>query len=338
MSDFFDDIFVDNDKPEFVPGLKPECPPPPAPPAPKPYNLKPKHINRPYSDKPTPGPYKPDYCAYDASNTQPNIVPNTYFIPGHKCPPPPPPPKPAPCPPPPPDRNLHPMHWEEDHGYVTKAELNRILMHIADADIFRDLSDNGTTVAVGGIAKGTKFKKLTFAEFVTKLLYSNSAVEDQEFVCETTKGKIFNNYIVKYPMGDLKVGDSLKGMTISQIISAAFCGINHYGLYEWASNEITVEAAETMIDAEIFIPKLVEDYSETGIFELHVLGTTETDPSDYVYNEIIAQKDNARQVTNVSIPQVPSDTKWSYNPESKKITLHTDGEIGTAIRVVMVKK
>jgi hypothetical protein len=59
------------------------------------------------------------------------------------------------------------MHWEEDHRYVTKGELNRILMHIADADIFRDLSVNGTTVSVGGIKKGTKFRKLTFEVVVS---------------------------------------------------------------------------------------------------------------------------------------------------------------------------
>ena len=333
----FDNVFIDNDAPEFVPGLKPDCPcPPPAPVDPREYNRQPKHINRPYSDKPAAGPFKPEYYAAAGTEAQPNPVPNTYFIPGKKCPPPPPVPKPVP--PPPPSRCIVPMEWDENHAYVTKAELNHILRHLSDADIFRDLSENGTTVTVGGIKKGTKFKKLVFSQFIKQLLYpSDSTTDDTDFVCKSADGKVINNYIVKYPQGDLKVGDSLEGMTISEILAAAFCGKNPWGPYEWITQEYTVEASQTMIDAEVYMPELVSDYNENAVYELHVLGTTSTAVSDYVYNEIIARKDT-KQVTNVSLAEVPADTKWSYNPESKKITLHTDTEITGEIKVVLIKR
>ena len=339
MNNDFDEIrssvFIDNDKPELVPGLEPWCPEPSPTPAPNPkeYFRKPEVINRPYSDRPAPGPYRPDYYVADINQAQPNPVPNTYLAPGRKCPPPP-----KPCPVPPPyDRNIHPMHWEEDHRYVTKEELNRILMHIADADIFRDLSENGTTVSVGGIKKGTKFRKLTFAQLMCLLLYPKDGVEDEEYICETVDGKTILNSTVKYPIGDLKAGDSIKGMTISEIIEAMLCGKNPWGSYVWITEEVTVNAADTMIDAEVVMPKLVEDYHENRVFELHVLGSSSATESDYKYDEIIAKKDS-EQKTNVTTEGVPSDIKWSYNPDSKKITLHTDTEITEPIKVVMVRR
>ena len=138
-------------------------------------------------------------------------------------------------------------------------------------------------------------------------------------------------------MGGFEAGDSLKGMTISEIFETLLCGKNPWGTYMWISDEITVNAADTTIDAEVLIPKLVEDYHENRVFELHVLGTSEATESDYKYDEIIAKKDST-QKTNVTTEGVPSDIKWSYNPESKKITLHTDTEITSAIKVVMVRR
>jgi len=334
--DEFESVFIDNDKPEIVPGLECCCSKPaPPPPNPKEYFRKDTVINRPYSDKPMPSPYRPDDII-GFNDSPPNPVPNTYFIPGHKCPPPPPP-KPCPPPPPPHDRCIHPMHWEEDHRYVTKGELNHILMHIADADIFRDLSENGTTVSVGGIKKGTKFRKLTFAQLMCLMLYPKDGVEEDDYACETADGKTVLNSTVKYPMGGFKEGDSLKGMTISEIFETLLCGKNPWGTYMWISDKITVNAADTTIDAEVLIPKLVEDYHENRVFELHVLGTSEATESNYKYDEIIAKKDST-QKTNVTTEGVPSDIKWSYNPESKKITLHTDTEITSAIKVVMIRR
>ena len=338
--DEFDNVFIDNDEPESVPGMDEgccPCPPPPKPvPNPREYFRRPNVINRPYSNQPAPGPYRPDYTTELVGNDSiPNPVPNTYFVPGHKRPCPPPPPKP--CPPPPHDRCIHPMHWEEDWRYVTKGELNRVLMHISDADIFRDLSENGTTVSVGGIKKGTKFKKLTFAQLMCLLFYPKTTSDDNYYECETVDGKKVLNDIVQYPMGDLKVGDSLKGMTLSQIFEAAFCGKNPWGTYAWKSDIIAVNAGDTTLDAEVLIPQLVDDYSENRLYEMHVIGTTETPASDYNYDWIIAKKDSQQQTT-VNIEGVPLDLKWSYNPESKKITLHTDTEITTAIQIVMLRR
>jgi hypothetical protein len=341
MNDFFDtNVFPDNDEPENIFRLDDGClcspPPPYSKPTPKEYYRKPNVINRPYSNQPTPGPYKPDYTTEISDNNIPNPVPNTYFVPGHHrhCPPPPPP---KPCPPPPHDRCIRPMHWDEDCRYVTKGELNHILMHISDADIFRDLSENGTTVGIGGIKKGTKFRKITFSQLMNLMFYPTTTSDDNYYECETVDGKTVLNSTVKYPMGGFKVGDSLKGMTISEILETLLCGKNPWGTYMWVSDEITVNAADTTIDAEVLIPKLVEDYHENRVFELHVLGTSEATESDYKYDEIIAKKDST-QKTNVTTEGVPSDIKWSYNPESKKITLHTDTEITSAIKVVMVRR
>ena len=230
------------------------------------------------------------------------------------------------------------MHWEEDHRYVTKGELNRILMHIADADIFRDLSENGTTVSVGGIKKGTKFRKLTFSQLMCLMLCPRDGVDDEDYACETADGKTVLNSTVKYPIGDLKEGDSLKDMSISQILEAMLCGKNKWGTYKWKSSSITVLPGDTTIDAEEVLPELVKDYHDNRIFELHVVGETGVSEDDYNYEEIIAQKDNKKQKTNVTIDGVPSDLKWSYNPESKKITLHTDTDIEVQIEVIMVRR
>ena len=98
-----------------------------------------------------------------------------------------------------------------------------------------------------------------------------------------------------------------------------------------------MNAADTTLDAEVLVPQLVEDYHENRVFEMHVLGTSEVTESDYNYDWIIAQKDT-QQTTNVNIEGVPLDLKWSYNPESKKITLHTDKVIETAIKIVIIRR
>lgn len=338
--DEFESIFIDNDKPEIVPDLPENCPSnsPVPPPVPKEYFRHDTVINRPYSDKPTPGPFKPDYTVDVIDTCAPNPVPNTYMAPGqkHTC---------SPqhhhsCPPPPHDRCIHPMEWQEDKRYVTKHELNRILSHIADADIFRDLSINGTTVSVGGIKKGTKFRKITFSQFMNLLLYPSNGADDEEYVCETPDGKTILNSTVKYPLGGFSEGDSLKGMTISKIIETLLCGENNWGIYRWKSDAITITSGTTTIEAEELFPYLVSDYRDTNNYELHVISTDKdkNDESKWVYNNLIAQKDNDKQKTYITVDGVPSDIKWSYNPETKKITLHTETEITADIAVVMIRK
>lgn len=346
LYDEFESIFIDNDKPEIVDGISIDCPNPPVPPPPNPKEYFRHHnkniINRPYSDDPIPGPIKPDFMIEDIGACAPNPVPNTYIAPGRRrpCPPPPPPPCKPPCPPPPHDRCVHPMEWEEDHRYVTKHELNRILTHIADADIFRDLSVNGTTVSVGGIKKGTKFRKLTFSQLMCLLLYPKNGADDQEYVCETPDGKTILNSTVKYPLGGFSEGDSLKGMTISQIIETLLCGKNNWGVYKWKSDAVVVTSGTTTIEAEDTFPYLVSDYKDTNKYELHIVSTATdiSDESKWDFNNLIAQKDNVKQQTSVTIEGVPTDLKWSYNPETKKITLHSETEITADIAVVMIRK
>ena len=321
MSDImnFDDVVVDNTQPECFPPVDfpeplPVVPEPPCPAA----NYK--IINPPYSDQPYPP--KPAIQRPDV----PGSVPNTYIAPG-------------PIPPPPHRRHCAPMHWDEDERYVTKCQLNRILRSIADADIFKDLSTDGTTITVGGIKKGTKLNNLTFAQFVAKLLYPTTLADDDVYACETPDGKTVLNSTVVNAYGDLKAGDSLNGMTISQILEAMLCGKNNWGTYSWVSDPYTVTAASTMIDAEVVFPEFVAGYNPASTYELHVicLATNVSDKTTWVYDQIIALKDS-KQVTNVDIEGVPADIKWSYNPESKKITLHTDTETTVDIAVVLLKR
>jgi hypothetical protein len=331
QNDFdFESVFIDNDKPEMVFDTTKRPVPPPSKPAksPRQYDRRQTVINKPYSDKPIPGPYVPDYdLSIDTS--APNPVPNTYLAPGHRhC-----------CP----DRNIIPMKEEDDECgcYVTRHELNKVLANIARADIFKDLSENGTTTSVGGIKKGTKFDKLTFSKLVKLMLYPEVNTEDDVYACKSPDGKrTILNSTVKYPIGDLKEGDSLEGMTVSQIIEAMICGTNKWGTYLWKTDLITVAAGTTTIDAEEIIPKLVEDYDVKHKYEMLVVCKSEDKENEetYKYDEIIAKRHDSHQKTNVSIEGVPSDIKWSYNPESKKITLHTDTETTVDIAIVLVRR
>lgn len=329
-------VFIDNDKPEMIIDVDNEFPKPCPKPEPirRDYCRRDVVVNRPHSDNPVPGPFVPDYGYCECNSSVPNPVPNTYLAPGHHhhdphhhhhhCHP---------------DRNPIPMEPECD-CYVTRRELNRIVSHIAEADIFKDLSENGTTVSVGGIKKGTKFNKITFSRLIQMMLYPEYNVDDEDYACETANGRTVLNSTVKYPIGDLKEGDSLKGMTVSQILEAMLCGKNKWGIYMWKSNVVTVNAGTTTLDAEVLFPKLVEDYDWRHKYELLVVCKAEDSSSEdnYVYNEMIAEINNKEQKTNVTIEGVPADTKWSYNPESKKITLHTDTEITTGISVVLIRR
>ena len=313
-----DDFIVDSSEPEEFPTVDIPAPPPvvtePCPAA----NYR--VINAPHSNDPYPP--RPSIERPEV----PGSVPNSYIVPQQ-------------FPPPPYKRHCRPMHWDEDERYVTKRQLNHILRTIADADIFKDLSTAGTTVTVGGIKKGTKFDKLTFAQFVTKLLYPTDLADDEVYACETPDGKTVLNSTVVNAYGDLKVGDSLKGMTISQILEAMLCGKNQWGTYRWLSDPYVVTAASTMIDAEVVFPEFVAGYNPLSTYELHVIcaAADVQDKTAWVYDQIIALKDS-EQVTNVTLEGVPADIKWSYNPESKKITLHTDTETTVDIAVVLLKR
>ena len=109
--------------------------------------------------------------------------------------------------------------------YVTKHELNKILGDIANATIFNDETETGTTVTVGGIKKGTKLEKCTPVSLIRQLLYpENAPILDQPYQNKNDDGEEVLNTIVKYPYGDLHEGDDIKDMTISQILEALLCG------------------------------------------------------------------------------------------------------------------
>ena len=118
------------------------------------------------------------------------------------------------------------------------------------------------------------------------------------------------------------------------------CGKNLWGTYLWKSDIVDVEASTTTLDAEVLFPELVKDYDWRHTYDLLVICKKDdkSTEANYKYNEMIANIYNKDQKTNVSIEGVPSDLKWSYNPESKKITLHTDTEITTAICVVLIRR
>jgi len=310
-----DDVCINSSEPEVFPPVKLPAPPPPQPCPAANYKV----INQPHSNNPYPP--RPEIPRPEV----PGNVPNSYIAP-MQCPPPY-------------NRHCSPMHWDEDERYVTKRELNRVLNQISQVDIFTDLSEKGTTTTVGGIKKGTKFTKLGFAKFVQQLLYPTDLADDDVYACETPDGKTVLNSTVVNAFGDLKVGDSLKGMTISQILEAMLCGKNQWGTYRWLSDPYTVTAASTMIDAEVVFPEFVAGYNPASTYELHVIcaAADVQDKTAWVYDQIIALKDS-EQVTNVDIEGVPADIKWSYNPESKKITLHTDTETTVDITVVLLKR
>lgn len=66
--------------------------------------------------------------------------------------------------------------------YVRKKQLNEILKNVGEATIFEDNSENGTTISMGGITKGTNLGKLTFSQFIQMLLYSDG--EESAYVTQ----------------------------------------------------------------------------------------------------------------------------------------------------------
>lgn len=271
--------------------------------------------------------------------------------------------KPFPCPPPPPCNPPHhhhhkPLYWEEDKKYVTKCELNRVLANLAEADIFTDLSVNGTTATVGGIKKGTIFNKLTFAQFMEKALYpTEEPTYDFDYPCETQTGKTVLNSNVLNDIGGFKKGDSLKGMTISQILEKLLCGTNIWGTYSWKSDIYDLDANITSIDATAFCPKYIEELEkaesnseaeytsllQSGIYEIYVVckKIDKEDETKYKNNILIASSDFSlgpnSQTTVPFLPYITSETKWIYNKETKKIELLNSSN-NEDLCIIMIKR
>ena len=89
--------------------------------------------------------------------------------------------------PPPPPKKCPPLNSNEEL-YVRKKQLNEVLKNVGEATIFEDNSENGTTICIGGIAKGTDLGKITFSQFIQMLLYTN-VDEDSTYV---TKAELRN--------------------------------------------------------------------------------------------------------------------------------------------------
>lgn len=197
----------------------------------------------------------------------------------------------CPCPKPPPPK---PVYWDKDYSYVTKHELNRVLQNIAAADIFNDTSTTGTTVTVGGVPKGTKFSKITFAQLVEKMLYPKEELPT-DFITREELAMILarvaftgsyddllnkpNNFDFVYPsnelntevvrdLGGFQVGDSLEGMTIARILEKLLCNASPtpvppepdiWGNYEWKSDLYDLQTGDTEICLETFAPQMIRD-------------------------------------------------------------------------------
>lgn len=76
-----------------------------------------------------------------------------------------------------PHGHIHPPRppRPENMKYVTKREFNEVLNNIFKATTYTDTSENGTTMSIGGINKGTKFTStLTFNKLVEMLLFTTS--------------------------------------------------------------------------------------------------------------------------------------------------------------------
>lgn len=92
-----------------------------------------------------------------------------------------------PLPPPPPKH--HPLNSNEEL-YVRKKQLNEILKNVGEATIFEDNSENGTSISMGGITKGTNLGKITFSQFIQMLLYSDD--EDSNNSAYVTQAELKN--------------------------------------------------------------------------------------------------------------------------------------------------
>lgn len=271
----------------------------------------------------------------------------------------------------------------EKEMYVTKKQLNEILKNIAEADIFEDTTVDGTTCSVGGIVKGTKFpNKLTFVEFIEKLLYPEDPSEgayitqaeleealasidytslknipttfDFDYPCKDEEGIKILNYIVTTPTGGFKNGDSLEGMSISEIFEKLLCGgPDLWGRSVWKSDMYDLASGTLEIDTETFCPNIISDieadtegvehWFETSVvegkYELYAVVPTvdKANTTEYKYDCLIACNDAGSQTTNSTWTDVPSTLSWSYNYDTKKIVLSGSG-ITTDMTIIMIAR
>ena len=185
-------------------------------------------------DAPVVNPYRPGV---------PNPVPTRYFYPVPPC---------------------GPWPHRPEEFFVLKRQLNEILKNIAKADIYQDKSETGTTIRVGGIAKGTKLGDITFSELVAKLLFpsGDQPVDPEEYV----------------KMGELE--DLVKSYVAAVAIS---------GSYTDLTDKPTIPSADTFVTNESLV-EILADYVLTSTLTNDYVAKADMSSylSSYVTSESLA--------------------------------------------------
>ena len=225
--------------------IKEPCATPPAVPGPSHGpngKIDPRYLVRPGMP-----PYEhPGPCCYDM-----NPIPSNPYEPG--------------CPNPVPNKwhyHVPPARpsFPEDR-FVLKKQLNQILKSIAEADIFVDKSKEGTTVKVGGIAAGTKLDKMTFSEFIEKLLYSEIKEGEPEDPEAYVRFSDLDNYVkgseLTTTLGDY-VTDAVLMLLLDDYVEK--CDLDEYVKSSDVAEAINT-ALEDFVTSEDFNTKL-EEYAK----------------------------------------------------------------------------
>lgn len=178
-------------------------------------------------DAPVVNPYRPGV---------PNPVPTRYFYPVPPCGP-------------------WPHHPEE--FFVLKRQLNEILKNIAKADIYQDKSETGTTIRVGGIAKGTKLGDITFSELVAKLLFpsGDQPIDPEEHVKMGELEDLVKSYVAAVAisgsyndLSDKPTIPSIEGLVSTEALTTALADyVAKTDMDTYLSSYVTTEALETAL-------------------------------------------------------------------------------------------
>jgi hypothetical protein len=287
--------------------------------------------------------------------------------------------------------------------YVLKKQFNEVIKNIAEADIYEDKTTAGTTASVGGITAGTKLGKITFAKFIQMCLFPTTPggtyvtqtqlnelladvafsgsfddLEDvpesfdYDYPCENEEGQTTLLSTVVNPVGGFVAGDSLKGMTMAEIIEKMLCKStstddyrSHFMPYAWISEEYNLASGTLEIAAENIknhannLPgfrTIVEDYLDAespeaffatnmkdGRYKLYALRPNASAQSENKYNCLIALSNTSTsespQVTNPTWTDVPANLSWTLDVSGLNATTHAGAKIvlsGSGITTDMI--
>ena len=312
------------------PGLEPPMVPGPAMPPPH-RRVDPRymvHPGMPPHEHPGPCCFDPDAVINPYEPGCPNPVPNKWHYP---------------VPPPP------PHHFED--RFVLKKQLNQILRSIAEADIFVDKSENGTTIKVGGIKAGTKLDKMTFSEFIEKLLYT--PVEEDEptdpdayvkfadleaYVKTSSLSTTLADYVTATALelllnGYAKNEDIEDFVTEAQVTTAITAALTAYVSQAELTTKLNDYIKETDLDEKLgsyvktsTMTATLGDYVTTGKLE-DEYSTTEqigNKLADYAKSEDVAETYAAKEelnsyVTNTALTQTLRDYTTDAELDASKV-------------------